>query len=175
MNLSKTHPKARKIHRCAWCSELIQMGEVYSCSFVVCDGDAWTKKIHLECEEAEASYDFKGDVHYYEGQMERGHTHERNQDTPYNCARFLDCPACLKMPLVTIDDINVSLFVKLILQRTKNRDISKVDLLEWINLLYRISPQDADVIIEVLVNVGVLVEEHNPHLYVLSTDAEELV
>lgn len=87
------HPVARKAHMCAWCGERIQRGERYAKQFVVCEGDAWTKKLHIECEAAEQAYDFDGDVHYYHGQMARGHNHEHNWDTPEACAAA-GCPGC---------------------------------------------------------------------------------
>lgn len=49
--ISQNKVKARIEHRCSWCYQKIQVGEVYDRSFNVFDGDAYTFKNHLFCME----------------------------------------------------------------------------------------------------------------------------
>jgi hypothetical protein len=44
----ETH-KAKKIHRCEWCWQLIEVGTSYHRYRCYNDGDAGTVKMHLEC------------------------------------------------------------------------------------------------------------------------------
>lgn len=48
---SPTYPKAIKEHRCNWCSQTIQIGEVYEKQTVFEDGSAYTWKNHKRCDE----------------------------------------------------------------------------------------------------------------------------
>ncbi len=50
--LSETTPKARKIHRCDWCGENIEIGIVYNKYTNVFCGDFQCHKMHLECRSA---------------------------------------------------------------------------------------------------------------------------
>lgn len=47
-----TTQKARKRHRCTWCWEYVEKGEVYKRYRYFDGGDAGTVKLHLECHEA---------------------------------------------------------------------------------------------------------------------------
>lgn len=47
--LSKKEPKARKEHVCNWCGGVIEVGEVYDCSFNSYCGDVYTWKNHKRC------------------------------------------------------------------------------------------------------------------------------
>ena len=87
---------ARKPHRCHWCSERIEKGSKYERTFIVWEGDPWTRKLHPECADAERAYDYDGETLYYEGQFQRGHVHEPN------CGSVADgvsikCPGCIAM------------------------------------------------------------------------------
>ena len=44
--------KARKPHRCIWCSEVIEIGERYEYERCVFEGDPQSNHWHLECREA---------------------------------------------------------------------------------------------------------------------------
>lgn len=87
--------KARKNHGCNWCGESINKGTKYESTFIVWDGDAWTRKMHPECAEAERAYDYDGDTVQYCGQFQRGHTHEPNWSTLSDGVAH-GCPACIK-------------------------------------------------------------------------------
>lgn len=50
--LSHETMTARKAHRCSWCGQDIPVGEVYSRSRVIYEGEPITNKFHLECEAA---------------------------------------------------------------------------------------------------------------------------
>lgn len=92
---------AKKVHNCSWCGEAILKGEKYERTFIVYEGDAWTRKLHVECAKANVAY-LKTDYDelFYEGQFERGHSHEHNWDTlPRQAAD--GCPACIEL-LATI-------------------------------------------------------------------------
>lgn len=99
--------KARKAHRCHWCSERIEAGSSYESTFIVWEGDAWTRKMHLECAAAERTYDYDGDTLYYEGQFERGHNHEVNWSSVEDGVRN-KCPGCITImsPPNTVIDGN---------------------------------------------------------------------
>jgi hypothetical protein len=84
---------ARKPHRCDWCGESIIAGSTYLTSFIVCEGGAWRRKLHPECAKAELTYDYDGDILYYEGQFERGHNHEPNWTTTADGVEA-GCPGC---------------------------------------------------------------------------------
>lgn len=47
--------KARKRHRCDWCSEYIEPGEVY-CSWTYGDPEPATARMHAECDTACGQY-----------------------------------------------------------------------------------------------------------------------
>jgi hypothetical protein len=49
--ISVTKPKARKEHICNWCSCKIEKGSIYTNSFCVHDGETYTWKNHIHCEE----------------------------------------------------------------------------------------------------------------------------
>lgn len=49
--LSSSIQKARKSHRCMWCGCEIEKGTVYRSQGCKCDGELYTWKNHLECEE----------------------------------------------------------------------------------------------------------------------------
>jgi len=87
--------KARKNHRCNWCGCIIRPGEKYATTFIVCEGEAWRSKLHLECQAAEDAFDFDGEVLYYMGQFQRGHNHEPNWSTLADGVAH-GCPACIK-------------------------------------------------------------------------------
>ncbi len=87
---------ARKAHGCSWCGQAINKGEKYESTFIVFEGDAWKRKLHLERAEANRAYDYDGEPLYYEGQFQRGHNHEHNFDTVERCAKD-DCPACIRL------------------------------------------------------------------------------
>jgi len=42
---------ARKEHRCNYCNGIIQIGEKYNCQTNVYDGDIYTWKAHLRCQD----------------------------------------------------------------------------------------------------------------------------
>lgn len=86
---------ARKKHRCSWCGENILRGERYKSQFVVWEGDPWTKKMHMECADAEEVYDFDGDVISYDGSFQRGHSHELNWSSAEDGVA-IGCPGCIK-------------------------------------------------------------------------------
>lgn len=84
---------ARKHHRCHWCGQRIEKGTSYEVTFIVWDGSPWRRKLHPECGEAERAYDYEGDELYYEGQFERGHSHEPNWSTREHGIE-IGCPGC---------------------------------------------------------------------------------
>jgi hypothetical protein len=90
--------KARKPHRCDWCSERIEKGTTYENTFQVCEGDAWRSKMHLECGEASRKYDYDGDTISLDGQFQRGHIHEPNYYAEEDLADGVadGCPGCIK-------------------------------------------------------------------------------
>ena len=88
--------KARKAHRCSWCADRIEPGSSYESTFIVCEGEPWGRKMHLECAAAERSYNYDGDVLYYEGQFQRGHNHEPNWSSVEDGVRN-KCPGCIAM------------------------------------------------------------------------------
>ena len=47
--ISRSKPKARKLHRCIWCGENIDVGEVYEYVAYKYMGDFQTNHFHLEC------------------------------------------------------------------------------------------------------------------------------
>lgn len=47
--LSEVRPKARKEHRCIWCSQSIPVGETYVRETSVYDGEMQDHKWHEEC------------------------------------------------------------------------------------------------------------------------------
>lgn len=49
--LSYTTHKAKKQHRCDWCCQKIEVGEVYNYSTHVCDGHFFVWKNHERCEQ----------------------------------------------------------------------------------------------------------------------------
>ena len=49
--LSENNPTARKEHRCNFCGEKISVGEKYHTSSCVYDGQCYTWKSHLSCNE----------------------------------------------------------------------------------------------------------------------------
>lgn len=51
MESSISYPKARKEHQCDWCSQTIQIGEVYDRQALFYDGTASTWKNHRRCSE----------------------------------------------------------------------------------------------------------------------------
>ena len=67
---------AHKKHCCNWCGEWVLPGDAYENTFIVCDGDAWRSKMHIECGVASREYDYDGDSIELIGQFKRGHTHE---------------------------------------------------------------------------------------------------
>lgn len=85
---------ARKTHTCSWCSERIPKGSQYVSRFTVCDGDAWTMKMHPECSKAESSYDYDGDTLDFPQQFQRGHTHESNYYSTLLEGLAEGCPGC---------------------------------------------------------------------------------
>lgn len=147
------HSKARKNHRCCWCGEIIKKGEVYVKSAVVYDG-IWTKKMHLECEEAECAYDFDGEEHCYEGQMGRGHNHECGYDSSFNCAE-MGCPACLKLPIITAENADYSFIIDS-LREHNGLVISDSQVFDVINAIYRMKDNEFDKIIKVLLDIGII-------------------
>ena len=46
------------------------MGTKYEATFIIWEGDAWNRKMHPECAEADRSMDY--DEILYEGQFKRG-------------------------------------------------------------------------------------------------------
>lgn len=94
--LSSKIVTAKKSHQCNWCGERIAQGEKYTREFVVWEGDAWTKKVHVECAAAEETYDFRGDDLFYEGQFQRGHNHEHNWATVEDGIKN-KCPGCIEI------------------------------------------------------------------------------
>ena len=90
---------ARKRHRCHWCGERIEKGAMYESTFIVWEGDPWTRKLHPECADAERAYDYDGDTLYYEGQFQRGHVHEPNWSTVADGVS-IKCPGCIKLSLL---------------------------------------------------------------------------
>lgn len=145
------YPISRKSHRCSWCGEIIQKGEKYAKQFVICEGDAWTKKLHLECETAECAFDFDGDIHHYNGQMQRGHNHEPGWDTIYRCAE-VGCPKCLEVPLSTSDDVDLDKIIKLVLNE-------KVVIIDAINQTHRISFEESSKVLNVVYDLlGIKIE-----------------
>lgn len=49
VTLKKTTPKAIKEHICNWCSQTIEIGEVYQSSVNIYDGQKYTWKNHISC------------------------------------------------------------------------------------------------------------------------------
>ena len=49
--LEDTYPKARKNHICNFCAGLIPRGDKYHYQVIVNDGDIYTWKSHLHCDE----------------------------------------------------------------------------------------------------------------------------
>ena len=47
---NKSYPKARKDHVCEYCGQKISRGEIYSCETGKYDGDMFTRKLCLACE-----------------------------------------------------------------------------------------------------------------------------
>lgn len=86
--------RARKPHRCDWCSKSIMPGDYYRARFMIWDDSPWTMKVHPECAVAEACYDYDGEELQFPMDFERGHTHELNYGTIAHCAAA-GCPACL--------------------------------------------------------------------------------
>ena len=54
--LEETKPKARKPHRCIWCGERIEVGEIYRREKSIYDGNMQDHKWHIECDEASAEH-----------------------------------------------------------------------------------------------------------------------
>jgi len=50
--LDQRQSKARKPHRCTWCGQTIEPGEVYHFASGICDGDFQRDKMHLVCRQA---------------------------------------------------------------------------------------------------------------------------
>ena len=81
--------KARKSHRCLWCREQIEKGEVYSLTEWANEDEHGRNRKHLECQEAEDSpnvMEMVYDWYDYGCQyaFQRGHIHESN-DTDEQC------------------------------------------------------------------------------------------
>lgn len=49
--------KARKLHRCVWCYEMIEPGEKYMRQVGTFDGDLQSNAYHLECDQAAVAFD----------------------------------------------------------------------------------------------------------------------
>ena len=85
---------AKKAHRCTWCSEKVKPGESYMRWRAFDGSDAWTIKMHPECDKAsqrmarQEGYDFEympGD--FNRGCMcERGDPHCKCHPTPKEAA-----------------------------------------------------------------------------------------
>lgn len=86
---------ARKTHRCNWCGETINKGDSYVKRFFVCDGEAWTAKMHAECDEAHQSYDYDGESICFLGQFQRGHNHEPGDLGETAVNSLYRCPGCV--------------------------------------------------------------------------------
>lgn len=65
--------KARKLHKCSWCAERIEIGEEYTRYRYFSDGDAGTVKMHPECYDAmlEAASHEGGWIEWTPGDGER--------------------------------------------------------------------------------------------------------
>jgi len=62
VTLKETEPKARKEHKCNWCGQAIEKGEVYQSSVHIYDGHKYTWKNHISCMEIAIKLDmFDGD------------------------------------------------------------------------------------------------------------------
>jgi hypothetical protein len=52
--IGESKRRARIAHRCSWCGQPIQVGEVYVRTRFVFEGDPGSNKFHLECDKAAA-------------------------------------------------------------------------------------------------------------------------
>ena len=67
--------KARKLHRCIWCGELILKGATYKRESSVFDGGFQDHAWHPECLEAQSKY-------YKENRQEEFDPHENERPNP---------------------------------------------------------------------------------------------
>ena len=75
--LSSVTRKARKQHRCIWCTEPIEMGDKYTHEKSVYDGYMQDHKWHPECLGANADYHREeGESEFEAHSFARGTTHE---------------------------------------------------------------------------------------------------
>jgi hypothetical protein len=86
---------ARKQHHCHWCGEVIEKGQQYETTFIVHEGTAWKRKLHLECAAAERTYDYDGETLYYQMQFQRGHNHGPNSWVTAEIGAKDGCPGCI--------------------------------------------------------------------------------
>jgi hypothetical protein len=77
-NTTPIDVKARKLHRCSWCSERIERGEVYKRWVCIGDDGPMTCKMHQECHAAMERFAAAqpGEYEYTPGEFTRGCTCE---------------------------------------------------------------------------------------------------
>lgn len=75
--LSSYEVRARKPHRCEWCSEAILVGATYWRDTGKFDDDFQSLAYHIECYEASMDVDGLDDVGFVPGTFQRGTTNER--------------------------------------------------------------------------------------------------
>tara|TARA_R110001583_G_C5597223_1_gene404242 strand:+ start:1098 stop:1376 length:279 start_codon:yes stop_codon:yes gene_type:complete len=83
--LRESKPKARKTHRCAYCSQLIIEGERYKREVGVYDGDMQNHAWHLECDKAflnelKESGEYEMEI-YGDGERPANHLGFKEQNT----------------------------------------------------------------------------------------------
>lgn len=73
-NISKSKPIARKEHICNYCGQIIHKGEVYCRQLNKMDGDLYTWKNHLKCQ------DIAEELNMFDGPCDEGLTGESFQE-----------------------------------------------------------------------------------------------